>query len=198
MRLPDRIKTKQSRWEAVPAQRPAETSVGRGGAAGGRGRGARLGHYRNVFSQRSPSSSSSRSSSRSPSPASHGRHRDRASQRHRRRSVRQKGSLTPPGVGRCESPWHPAPAASRPAVIPDPSRTVACPVTFGPSSPGATRRVAEVEGMTETGPEAGEELTKEAEGGEDEPTGGASEYGAQGVGRGSPPVRLVMLSVRLG
>ncbi|XP_048881635.1 leukocyte receptor cluster member 8 homolog isoform X2 [Brienomyrus brachyistius] len=83
--LPE-IKTKQSRWEAVPAQRPAETSVGRGGGAGAasRGRGARLGHYRNVFSQRSPSSSSSRSSSRSPSPASHGRHRDRGSQRHRR------------------------------------------------------------------------------------------------------------------
>ncbi|KAI3360509.1 hypothetical protein L3Q82_002398 [Scortum barcoo] len=85
--LPE-LKVKQSRWEAVPAQRTSDSSISRGGntvAAASRGRGAghRLGHYRNIFSQRSPSSSSSRSSSRSPSP-SHGRHRDRSSQRHRR------------------------------------------------------------------------------------------------------------------
>uniref|UniRef100_A0A3P9A5J4 PCI domain-containing protein n=1 Tax=Esox lucius TaxID=8010 RepID=A0A3P9A5J4_ESOLU len=83
--LPE-LKAKQSRWEAVPTQRTLESSVGRGGGTGGsargRGSGARLGHYRNVFSQRSPSSSSSGSSSRSPSP-SHSRHRDRSSQRHR-------------------------------------------------------------------------------------------------------------------
>ncbi|KAL2084005.1 hypothetical protein ACEWY4_019523 [Coilia grayii] len=72
--LPE-LKAKQSRWEAVTPQRGQEMSLGRGGARGGRG-GARLGHYRNVFTQRSPSSSSSRSSSRSPSP-SHNRHRDR-------------------------------------------------------------------------------------------------------------------------
>ncbi|XP_030640237.1 leukocyte receptor cluster member 8 homolog [Chanos chanos] len=75
--LPD-LRQKQSRWEAVPPQRSQESSVGRGGATRGRG-GARIGNYRNVFSQRSPSSSSSRSSSRSPSPH---RHRDRG--RHRR------------------------------------------------------------------------------------------------------------------
>ncbi|XP_076827031.1 leukocyte receptor cluster member 8 homolog [Brachyhypopomus gauderio] len=75
--LPE-VKPRQSRWEAVP-QRSQENSIGRGGATRGRG-GARLGNYRNVFSQRSPSSSSSRSSSRSPSP--HSRHRDR--NRHRR------------------------------------------------------------------------------------------------------------------
>ncbi|XP_070991681.1 leukocyte receptor cluster member 8 homolog [Oncorhynchus clarkii lewisi] len=80
--LPE-LKAKQSRWEAVPTQRTLESSVGRGGATRGRGGGARLGHYRNVFSQRSPSSSSSGSSSRSPSP-SHSRHRDRNGQRHRR------------------------------------------------------------------------------------------------------------------
>ncbi|KAL7886522.1 hypothetical protein AOLI_G00042430 [Acnodon oligacanthus] len=75
--LPD-VKPRQSRWEAVP-QRSQENASGRGGATRGRG-GARLGNYRNVFSQRSPTSSSSRSSSRSPSP--HSRHRDRS--RHRR------------------------------------------------------------------------------------------------------------------
>uniref|UniRef100_A0A1A8LXJ9 Leukocyte receptor cluster (LRC) member 8 n=2 Tax=Nothobranchius pienaari TaxID=704102 RepID=A0A1A8LXJ9_9TELE len=84
--LPE-FKLKQSRWEAVPPQRASDNSVGRGGgsaaAARGRGIGHRLGHYRNIFSQRSPSSSSSRSSSRSPSP-SHSRHRDRSNQRHRR------------------------------------------------------------------------------------------------------------------
>ncbi|KAM9404801.1 leukocyte receptor cluster member 8 homolog isoform 2-T3 [Salvelinus alpinus] len=84
--LPE-LKAKQSRWEAVPTQRTLESSVGRGGVTGGatrgRGGGARVGHYRNVFSQRSPSSSSSGSSSRSPSP-SHSRHRDRNGQRHRR------------------------------------------------------------------------------------------------------------------
>ncbi|KAK6326798.1 hypothetical protein J4Q44_G00024430 [Coregonus suidteri] len=84
--LPE-LKAKQSRWEAVSTQRTLESSVGRGGGTGGatrgRGGGARLGHYRNVFSQRSPSSSSSGSSSRSPSP-SHSRHRDRNGQRHRR------------------------------------------------------------------------------------------------------------------
>uniref|UniRef100_A0A8C8JC00 PCI domain-containing protein n=1 Tax=Oncorhynchus tshawytscha TaxID=74940 RepID=A0A8C8JC00_ONCTS len=87
--LPE-LKAKQSRWEAVPTQRTLESSVGRGGGTGGatrgRGGGARLGHYRNVFSQRSPSSSSSGSSSRSPSP-SHNRHRDRNGQRHRRRNM---------------------------------------------------------------------------------------------------------------
>uniref|UniRef100_A0A8C4Z1I6 PCI domain-containing protein n=1 Tax=Gadus morhua TaxID=8049 RepID=A0A8C4Z1I6_GADMO len=76
--LPE-LKAKQSRWEAVPSQRTLDSAISRGGRGGG---GHRLGHYRNVFSQRSPSSSSSRSSSRSPSP-SHSRHRDR-SQRHRR------------------------------------------------------------------------------------------------------------------
>lgn len=84
--LPD-LKVKQSRWEAVPPQRTADGSISRGGStvasSRGRGGGHRLGHYRNIFSQRSPSSSSSRSSSRSPSP-SHGRHRDRSNQRHRR------------------------------------------------------------------------------------------------------------------
>ncbi|XP_035487582.2 leukocyte receptor cluster member 8 homolog isoform X1 [Scophthalmus maximus] len=82
--LPE-LKVKQSRWEAVLPQRASD---GRGGntvaaASRGRGSGHRLGHYRNIFSQRSPSSSSSHSSSRSPSP-SHGRHRDRSNQRHRR------------------------------------------------------------------------------------------------------------------
>ncbi|XP_070823263.1 leukocyte receptor cluster member 8 homolog [Chaetodon trifascialis] len=85
--LPE-LKVKQSRWEAVPPQRTSDGSISRGGstaatASRGRGGGHRLGHYRNIFSQRSPSSSSSRSSSRSPSP-SHGRHRDRSNQRHRR------------------------------------------------------------------------------------------------------------------
>lgn len=84
--LPD-LKVKQSRWEAVPAQRASDGSVSRGGktaASSSRGRaGHRLGHYRNIFSQRSPSSSSSRSSSRSPSPSS-SRYRDRSNQRHRR------------------------------------------------------------------------------------------------------------------
>ncbi|KAG7237644.1 hypothetical protein INR49_032090 [Caranx melampygus] len=85
--LPE-LKVKQSRWEAVPPQRTSDNSISRGGstaaaASRGRGGGHRLGHYRNIFSQRSPSSSSSRSSSRSPSP-SHGRHRDRSNQRHRR------------------------------------------------------------------------------------------------------------------
>lgn len=82
------LKVKQSRWEAVPPQRATDLSVGRGGsasAAASRGRGGhRLGNYRNIFSQRSPSSSSSGSSSRSPSP-SHSRHRDRSNQRHKRR-----------------------------------------------------------------------------------------------------------------
>lgn len=82
------LKVKQSRWEAVPAQRASDGSVSRGGktaASSSRGRaGHRLGHYRNIFSQRSPSSSSSRSSSRSPSPSS-SRYRDRSNQRHRRR-----------------------------------------------------------------------------------------------------------------
>uniref|UniRef100_A0A087XV72 Leukocyte receptor cluster (LRC) member 8 n=1 Tax=Poecilia formosa TaxID=48698 RepID=A0A087XV72_POEFO len=85
--LPE-LKVKQSRWEAVPPQRTSDNSMIRGGstmgaASRGRGIGHRLGNYRNIFSQRSPSSSSSRSSSRSPSP-SHGRHRDRSNQRHRR------------------------------------------------------------------------------------------------------------------
>ncbi|CAL9705642.1 unnamed protein product [Knipowitschia caucasica] len=72
----------KSRWESP---RMSESSVGRGGSAGAvsRGRGHRLGNYRNIFTQRSPSSSSSHSSSRSPSP-SHGRRRDRSNQRHRR------------------------------------------------------------------------------------------------------------------
>ncbi|KAM3872647.1 leukocyte receptor cluster member 8 homolog [Diretmus argenteus] len=82
--LPE-LKAKLSRWESVSSQRTLDSSISRGGSPAGRGRGGghRLGHYRNVFSQRSPSSSSSRSSSRSPSP-SHGRHRDRSNQRHRR------------------------------------------------------------------------------------------------------------------
>ncbi|KTF81287.1 hypothetical protein cypCar_00028466 [Cyprinus carpio] len=84
--LPD-LKPKQSRWEAIP-QRSQENAIGRGGATRGRG-GARLGNYRNVFSQRSPSSSSSRSSSRSPSP--HSRHRDR-SRHHRSDSGSQSDS----------------------------------------------------------------------------------------------------------
>ncbi|XP_016086077.1 leukocyte receptor cluster member 8 homolog isoform X1 [Sinocyclocheilus grahami] len=87
--LPD-LKTKQSRWEAVP-QRSQENAIGRGGATRG-SLGARLGNYRNVFSQRSPSSSSShssRSSSRSPSP--HSRHRDR-SRHHRSDSGSQSDS----------------------------------------------------------------------------------------------------------
>ncbi|XP_068612719.1 leukocyte receptor cluster member 8 homolog [Brachionichthys hirsutus] len=83
--LPD-LKVKPSRWEMVPSQRASDGPIGHGGsaaAASSRGRvGHRLGHYRNVFSQRSPSSSSSHSSSRSPSPH-HGRHRDRSNQRHR-------------------------------------------------------------------------------------------------------------------
>ncbi|KAK7886298.1 hypothetical protein WMY93_025919 [Mugilogobius chulae] len=71
----------KSRWESP---RTSESSISRGGstAATSRGRG-RLGNYRNIFTQRSPSSSSSHSSSRSPSP-SYGRHRDRSNQRHRR------------------------------------------------------------------------------------------------------------------
>uniref|UniRef100_A0AAY4A3T6 PCI domain-containing protein n=1 Tax=Denticeps clupeoides TaxID=299321 RepID=A0AAY4A3T6_9TELE len=72
--LPD-LKAKPSRWEAVPPQRAQESSVGRGGAMRGRGAAGRVGYYRNVFSQRNPSSSSSHSSScsrsRSPSPHSH-------------------------------------------------------------------------------------------------------------------------------
>ncbi|XP_005798861.1 leukocyte receptor cluster member 8 [Xiphophorus maculatus] len=85
--LPE-LKIKQSRWETVLPQRTSDNSMMRGGstmgaASRGRGIGHRLGNYRNIFSQRSPSSSSSRSSSRSPSP-SHGRHRDRSNQRHRR------------------------------------------------------------------------------------------------------------------
>ncbi|KAM4580742.1 leukocyte receptor cluster member 8 homolog isoform 1-T1 [Odontesthes bonariensis] len=85
--LPE-LKVKQSRWEAVSSQRSSDSSVSRtgstvAGVSRGRGVGHRLGHYRNIFSQRSPSSSSSRSSSRSPSP-SHNRHRDRSNQRHRR------------------------------------------------------------------------------------------------------------------
>ncbi|XP_061572960.1 leukocyte receptor cluster member 8 homolog isoform X2 [Cololabis saira] len=84
--LPE-LKAKPSRWEAV-SQRTSDSVLNRagstvGGASRGRGVGHRLGHYRNIFSQRSPSSSSSRSSSRSPSP-SHSRHRDRSNQRHRR------------------------------------------------------------------------------------------------------------------
>ncbi|XP_056901870.1 leukocyte receptor cluster member 8 homolog isoform X1 [Takifugu flavidus] len=84
--LPD-LKVKQSRWEAVPFQRASDGSVSRGGkttSSASRARGGhRLGHYRNIFSQRSPSSSSSRSSSRSPSP-SNSRYRDHSNQRHRR------------------------------------------------------------------------------------------------------------------
>ncbi|XP_053481575.1 leukocyte receptor cluster member 8 homolog [Ictalurus furcatus] len=75
--LPE-VKPRQSRWEAAP-QRSQENTIGRGGATRGRG-GARLGNYRNVFSQRSPSSSSSRSSSHSPSP--HSRYKEKS--RHRR------------------------------------------------------------------------------------------------------------------
>lgn len=90
--LPD-LKPKPSRWEVMP-QLSQENSIGRGGATRGRG-GARLGNYRNVFSQRSPSSSSSgssRSSSRSPSP--HSRHRDR-SRHHRSDSGSQSdGSMS--------------------------------------------------------------------------------------------------------
>ncbi|XP_061918492.1 leukocyte receptor cluster member 8 homolog isoform X1 [Entelurus aequoreus] len=79
--LPD-LKGKPSRWLSV---RGADHSASRGAstAAASRGRGHRLGHYRNIFSQRSPSTSSSHSSSRSPSP-NHGRNRDRSNQRHRR------------------------------------------------------------------------------------------------------------------
>ncbi|RVE62902.1 hypothetical protein OJAV_G00160520 [Oryzias javanicus] len=85
--LPD-LKVKQSRWEYVLPQRASDGVLNRtgstaAGASRGRGAGHRLGHYRNIFSQRSPSSSSSRSSSHSPSP-SHNRHRDRSNQRHRR------------------------------------------------------------------------------------------------------------------
>lgn len=81
--LPE-LKAKPSRWEAISGQRASESSISRGGGGASRGRGGhRLGNYRNIFIQRSPSSSSSRSSSRSPSP-SHGRHRDRSNQRHRR------------------------------------------------------------------------------------------------------------------
>lgn len=85
--LPE-LKVKQSRWESVAPQRTTDPSVGCGGstvagASRGRGIGHRLGNYRNIFSQRSPTSSSSDSSSRSPSP-SHSRHRDRSNQRHRR------------------------------------------------------------------------------------------------------------------
>ncbi|KAF6739641.1 Leukocyte receptor cluster member 8-like [Oryzias melastigma] len=85
--LPD-LKVKQSRWESVLPQRTSDGVLNRTGstaaaASRGRGGGHRLGHYRNIFSQRSPSSSSSRSSSHSPSP-SHNRHRDRSNQRHRR------------------------------------------------------------------------------------------------------------------
>ncbi|TNN81044.1 Leukocyte receptor cluster member 8 [Liparis tanakae] len=88
--LPE-LKVKQSRWETLHAQRTSEGSLSHGGspvAASSRGRATahRLGHYRNIFSQRSPSSSSSRSSSRSPSPT-HGRHRDRSNQRHKRRNM---------------------------------------------------------------------------------------------------------------
>ncbi|XP_057690096.1 leukocyte receptor cluster member 8 homolog [Corythoichthys intestinalis] len=83
--LPDLKGKQQPRWHAVP--RSVESSIIRGGSttasSRGRGLGHRLGNYRNVFSQRSPSSSSSRSSSRSPSP-NHGRNRDRSNQRHRR------------------------------------------------------------------------------------------------------------------
>ncbi|XP_053350117.1 leukocyte receptor cluster member 8 homolog isoform X1 [Clarias gariepinus] len=75
--LPE-VKPRQSRWETAP-QRSQENTLGRGGATRGRG-GGRLGNYRNVFSQRSPSSSSSHSSSRSPSP--HSRYREKG--RHRR------------------------------------------------------------------------------------------------------------------
>uniref|UniRef100_A0A3Q2TG08 Leukocyte receptor cluster (LRC) member 8 n=1 Tax=Fundulus heteroclitus TaxID=8078 RepID=A0A3Q2TG08_FUNHE len=95
-REPLPLKVKQSRWEAVQPQRTSDSSMIRGGStvgavSRGRGIGHRLGNYRNIFSQRSPSSSSSRSSSRSPSP-SHGRHRDRSNQRHRRDSGSQSDS----------------------------------------------------------------------------------------------------------
>ncbi|XP_053743807.1 leukocyte receptor cluster member 8 homolog isoform X1 [Synchiropus splendidus] len=83
--LPD-LKAKPSRWEAVSFQRTMEMTVSRGGntaaASRGRGLGHRLGNYRNIFSQRSPSSSSSHSSSRSPSPTQ-SRRKDRSNQRHR-------------------------------------------------------------------------------------------------------------------
>uniref|UniRef100_I3K4L2 Leukocyte receptor cluster (LRC) member 8 n=1 Tax=Oreochromis niloticus TaxID=8128 RepID=I3K4L2_ORENI len=77
--LPE-LKVKQSRWESVAPQRTTDPSVGCGGstvagASRGRGIGHRLGNYRNIFSQRSPTSSSSDSSSRSPSP-SHSRDSD--------------------------------------------------------------------------------------------------------------------------
>ncbi|XP_034030536.1 leukocyte receptor cluster member 8 homolog isoform X2 [Thalassophryne amazonica] len=77
--LPE-LRSKQSRWETVLGQRTSDSLNTRSGsivtASRGRGVGSRLGHYRNIFSQRSPSSSSSRSSSRSPSP-SYSRYRDR-------------------------------------------------------------------------------------------------------------------------
>ncbi|KAI7810048.1 leukocyte receptor cluster member 8-like protein [Triplophysa rosa] len=80
-----RLKAKQSRWETV-GQRSQDNAVGRGGATRGRV-GARLGNYRNVFSQRSPSSSSFRSSqSSSQSPSPHSRNRDRS--HHNRRYCR--------------------------------------------------------------------------------------------------------------
>uniref|UniRef100_A0A3Q0REB1 Leukocyte receptor cluster (LRC) member 8 n=1 Tax=Amphilophus citrinellus TaxID=61819 RepID=A0A3Q0REB1_AMPCI len=77
--LPE-LKVKQSRWESIAPQRTTDTSLSRSGstvagASRGRGIGHRLGNYRNIFSQRSPSSSSSDSSSRSPSP-SHSRDSD--------------------------------------------------------------------------------------------------------------------------
>ncbi|GAA6094367.1 leukocyte receptor cluster member 8 homolog isoform X1 [Tachysurus ichikawai] len=74
--LPE-VKPRQSRWESAP-QRSQESTLSRGGATRGKG-GGRLGNYRNVFSQRSPSTSSSHSS-RSPSP--HSRYREK--NRHRR------------------------------------------------------------------------------------------------------------------
>ncbi|KAK9513905.1 hypothetical protein VZT92_027406 [Zoarces viviparus] len=80
--LPE-LKAKMSRWESIQSQRTSDGGSSVGASPRGRGGGHRLGHYRNIFSQRSPSSSSSRSSSRSPSP-SHGRHRDRINQRHKR------------------------------------------------------------------------------------------------------------------
>ncbi|CAB1334414.1 unnamed protein product [Coregonus sp. 'balchen'] len=84
---------------------PVGRGGGTGGATRGRGGGARLGHYRNVFSQRSPSSSSSGSSSRSPSP-SHSRHRDRNGQRHRRSdSESQSDSTSPAQPERRAWPW---------------------------------------------------------------------------------------------
>uniref|UniRef100_A0A668VBG2 PCI domain-containing protein n=1 Tax=Oreochromis aureus TaxID=47969 RepID=A0A668VBG2_OREAU len=101
--LPE-LKVKQSRWESVAPQRTTDPSVGCGGstvagASRGRGIGHRLGNYRNIFSQRSPTSSSSDSSSRSPSP-SHSRHRDRSNQRHRRRYE----TISPPLFGYCSFP----------------------------------------------------------------------------------------------